>query len=215
MTKQEFTNIKAYAKNKGVTINDLMITAYARVLFRQTGKQRVIIPCPVDLRRYLHPGQKYGICNLTGNYICDVLVRECDSFDAVLSQIVKQMQMQKSSQNCLKPVMMLELGFRILPFRMLQKVFHKAFSIPVISFSNLGVIDKKLLNFDDAIITYAYLTGTVKSVPYFQIAVSTYDDICTLSSNQYGTAKDEAVIKQFLIEVRNELVFSKPSVETT
>ena len=50
-----------------------------------------------------------------------------------------------------------------------------------------------------------YLTGAIKQVPYFQIAVSTYEGVCTISSNLYGTENDKKNIEQFLFDMRKEL----------
>ncbi|EKQ56856.1 MULTISPECIES: condensation domain-containing protein [unclassified Clostridium] len=209
ITKDEFAHIKAYAKNKDVTVNDLIITAYMKVLHKRTGEERIIIPCPVDLRKYLYPNQEHGICNLTSNFICDVIIMKNDSFEDILIQVSKQIKEQKSNDNCLKPVIILELVFNLLPFAILHKVFNKFFTIPVTSFTNLGVIDKKQLRFNDAEITHTYITGAVKYVPYFQIAVSTYDNTCTLSCNLYGTPEDKICIEQFLMDMKNELLCHK------
>lgn len=121
-------------------------------------------------------------------------------------QVSKQMKQQKSGNECLKPVMMLEIAMNIIPFHTMSKLFNKVFTIPVVSFTNLGVIDKNLLNFGSEKIKYAYLTGAVKYVPYFQISVSTYDDVCTLSCNLYGTEEDRKSIDEFLTDVKEELM---------
>ncbi|MDP4088574.1 MAG: hypothetical protein Q8930_04790 [Bacillota bacterium] len=207
ITKQELSGMKTYAKEHGATVNDLILTAYARVLYKRTGNERIIIPCPVDLRKYLQPGEKHGICNLTSNFICDVHLYEKDLFTDTLMQISSQMKVQKANKNCLKSVKMLELAIRLIPFRAMKKAFNKFFTIPVTSFSNLGVIDKSLLNFDNIMITYTYLTGAVKYAPYFQIAVSTFNDSCVLSSNLFGTPEDEKSIKEFLMSLKEELPF--------
>lgn len=87
----------------------------------------------------------------------------------------------------------------------MKKLFDKVFTIPVISYTNLGVIDKKQLNFDNIEINHIYLTGDIKHVPYFQIAVSTYGGICTISSNLFGSENDKKNIICFLIEMKKEL----------
>ena len=202
ITREEFTYIKTYAKNKGVTINDLILTAYVWVLHRETGNRRIVIPCPVDLRKYLRPNGKHGICNLTSNFICDIIMDKNESFEDTLIQVSNQMKLQKASRNCLKSVMMLEFAFRLLPFSIMQKVFNKIFKIPIISFTNLGIIDKNLLSFRDIKITNVYLTGAVKYVPYFQIATSSYDNECTLSCNLYGTQEDKLKIEHFLMDMK-------------
>lgn len=203
----KFLNVVGYAKKNGVTVNDMIFTAYIRVLRRETGNDTVVIPCPVDLRKYLPTGRKHGICNLTGNYICKVTLSDHESFETTLAKVAGQINRQKSSANCLKPVMLLELAFRILPFATLRKKFNEVFTVPMISFTNLGIIDKKLLTFGDTAIVDAYMTGAIKYVPYFQIAASTYNNSCTLSSNLHGTARDREFTGRFLAEIKKELLF--------
>lgn len=212
ISKEDFLLIKAYAKSKGATVNDMALAAYARLWSRKTGADRIIIPCPVDLRRYIHPGRKYGICNLTSNFICDVTVGEKNLFDDTLSQVSSQMKLQKMSRNCLKSVVMLELAFHVLPFPIMQKIFGKIFTIPIISFTNLGVINKELLKFGDIGIIDMYLTGAIKYVPYFQIAISTYDDSCRLSCNLHGTPQDKIWVESFLEEFVKELLVSSDNL---
>ncbi|HBE78934.1 MAG TPA: hypothetical protein DDW65_14320 [Firmicutes bacterium] len=206
IAKEDFDTIRRHARQSGVTFNDLILTAYARVLFKEIGVNPIVIPCPVDLRRYLPTDWKYGITNLTGNLICNVTVGESESFEQTLTKVSQQLKRQKSSINCLKSAMMMESAYHILPFRTLQRIFPKVFTIPVVSFSNLGVIDKDRLCFGSEIIDDAYLTGAVKYVPYFQIAISTYNDSSTLSCNLHGTRQDRMAIEKFLDEVKEELL---------
>ena len=110
---------------------------------------RIIIPCPVDMRRYLKDNEKCGICNLTSNYICDIPVAPNDAFRDTLSEVSRQIRQQKESRDCLKSIMMLEASFKLLPFWLLRRNFSKFFTIPVTSFTNLGVIDKAKCKFGD------------------------------------------------------------------
>jgi len=101
---------------------------------------------------------------------------------------------------------MLELAFHLLSYQKMQKIFGKIFTIPVISYTNIGIIDSKLLKFANADILDVFVTGAIKYVPYFQVAVSTYEERCTLSCNLYGTTKDMVWIKSFLEELSKELL---------
>lgn len=205
ITSEELEIIKAYGKLNGATVNDIIITAYVRALYRKTGNERIVIPCPIDLRKYLSVEEEHGICNLTSNYICDVIMDNNKSFADTLMDVSKQMKLQKSNNNCLKPVILLECFFNVLPFNLMKKLFDKVFTIPVVSYTNLGVIDKKQLNFDNIEISHIYLTGAIKHVPYFQIAVSTYNGVCTISSNLFGSENDKKNIIYFLNEMKKEL----------
>jgi len=51
----------------------------------------------------------------------------------------------------------------------------------------------------------AFLCGSIKYKPHFQLAMSSYDGELTLSSNLYGNADDERRVASFLDEVEREL----------
>jgi NRPS condensation-like uncharacterized protein len=205
ISKEDFLSIRRYAKQHDATFNDFILTAYIRVLFKKTGINPIIIPCPIDLRKYLPADWKYGIANFITNLTCNINLDENELFEQTLTKVSAQLKRQKSSNNCLKSVMMLELIYHVLPFRAFRNVFTKVFAIPVISFTNLGIIDKNRLHFGSEIIEDVYLTGAVKYVPYFQIAVSTYADRSTLSCNLHGTPQDRMTVEKFLDEVKEEL----------
>lgn len=206
--KERFKNIQNFAKQKKVTINDLILTAYVRLLHRESGMERIILPCPVDLRKYLIDPEKQGICNLTSNYFCDIPVQNEDAYIDVLEQVSEQMRAQKASDHCLKAVLLLNMCFDHLKFSGIQKNFKKYFMVPKISFTNFGIIDRRKVRFGTVYATDLYLTGAVKHVPYFQLAVSTFDDVCTLSSNLYGTPKDKARVRSYLEEIAEDILLA-------
>lgn len=205
ISKEKLKMVKMFARSKGVTLNDIVIAAYIRSLSRKTGNDRIILPCPVDLRKYLPEGKAHGICNLTSNYICDITVNKKDTFYDTMMQVSQLMKKQKENKNHLKPIMLLQFVFHIVPFRILQKSFHKLFTIPIVSYTNLGIIDKESLQFGNTDIMEVFLTGAIKYVPYFQIAISTYDDNCTISCNLHGTSKDKLWIEAFLEKIKKEI----------
>ncbi len=206
ISRENMLLVKTYAKDKGATLNDMFLTAYIRLLGRKTGEGRIILPCPVDLRKYVPPGWKHGICNLTSNLICDVSLVPEGSFEDTLKKVSGQMREQKNGYSCLKPLINMELVFSLLPFKVLQKNFSRIFKIPVVSYSNLGIVDQDSFCFGDASIRDAYLTAAVKRTPYFQVSVSTFDGGCTFSCNFHGTANDKAWIRDFLLELETEML---------
>ena len=197
--------IKRRAGENGATVNDMLLAAYARILCRILKRREILFPCPVDLGKYLTAGTQRGICNLTSNYICNVHIGEDDPFETTLRQVSAQMRSQKASDGCLKPVKLLSASFQLLPFHILQKTFDRVFTIPVISYTNLGILDENRLRFNDAEITGAFLTGAIKYVPYFQMAASTFRGKMTLTCNLHGTSADYIQIGQILQAVENEM----------
>lgn len=204
---EDLIQIKKDAKQHGTTINDMILCAYARTIAHQTGERHIVIPCPVDLRKY-QPKAEHAICNLTSNYICSVDVNNHSSFYENLIHISEQMKQQKQSKACLKSVILLETAFHLLPFRLLQSIFPKVFTIPVLSYTNLGRLNSEKLIFSEVTVKDGYLTGAVKFVPYFQIAASTFGDEMTLSCNLYGTLQDQKQVSDFLAQIHCELISS-------
>ncbi|NLL51618.1 MAG: hypothetical protein GX248_02810 [Peptococcaceae bacterium] len=202
---QEFALLKAWSKKNGFSLNDVIFTAFVRVLSKETGQTRVVVPCPVDLRKYLAADQRKSITNLTSQFICDIPVKEADSFITTVSELSRQMKLQKNSTACLKPVLQFSLLSGLLPLSALPKVFNSLFTIPFVSFSNLGLVDSNRLRFADLNIGEMYIGGAVRYAPYFQVTATSYQGACTLACNFYGTSADKIKIDRFLNGLKEEL----------
>lgn len=195
--REKFRRLKDDAKALGATINDVLLTAYIRSLNQYFGHS-IALPCSVDLRKYL-PGRKAGsICNLVTNLKCDIGPDIGAAFDITLEKVKQEMNRQKTDIRCMKSIWLMEAGFGILPYRIMEKIIDWAFVNPPIAFTNLGILNKEKLEFGENKMTGAFMTGSVKYIPYFQIAVSTFDDVMTLSANLYGTQADRNKISHFL-----------------
>lgn len=73
--------------------------------------------------------------------------------------------------------------------------------------TNIGIIDKKKLIFGGLNIKDAFICGSIKYNPYFQVAITTFDNEVTLSINFCGTYNDKNKIKEFLTVFDKELPF--------
>lgn len=198
VSEEIFSALKQDVKKSGITVNDLLMTAYGRTHQKLTGCPDFTIPCPVDLRKYLPEGAHCGVCNLTSSYLCRFTVKKGEPFRETLQKTAAQMSAQKENQNCLKGPMVLGLLSAVLPYSTAKKTFDRKFTIPVISFTNLGVLDGKRLEFGNVKIEDAYLTTAVKHPPSFQVSVSTLGGCCTLSSSLYATEQNRGVAERFL-----------------
>jgi NRPS condensation-like uncharacterized protein len=201
----EILSIKSTAKAHGATFYDMVLAAYAKALRRKSGAGHIVLPCPVDLRKYIINDTPPGICNLTSNYIVDLHIKKDDPFQVTLKDVATQMKRQKESDSCLKSVFLWQTVCRILPFQVIKQNFKKFFTIPLVSFSNLGVLDENRLRFGETEADDVFMTGAVKYVPYFQIAVSTFKGTSTLSCNLHGTENDRRWIESFLKDLTDEL----------
>ena len=206
--QEPFERVCSFAKSNGVTVNDLLLTAYVRILKKITGRQKIIIPCPVDLRKYRKANQQCGICNLTGNYLCSVDIQPGETFADTLGKISAQIRHQKEENACLRGPMLYHMLFHLVPFFLTQSLFHRLSPVPITSYTNLGILDEHKLRFLDLPIEEAFLSTTVKRTPCFQLSVSTYAGCCTLSCSLYGTTRDKEFVSAFLHQVKTELLGS-------
>ncbi len=207
LNKEFFRALKTYAKAHGATVNDVMLAALHRTVFQTIGKA-VPIPCANDLRKYMNSPTN-GICNIVTNLCCCIDMESGDSFEDTLMKVNSVMKSEKANIGCAKSLLLLENVFHILPYKAVKPILQKNFSNPFIAFTNIGVLDADRLKFGTSVITEAFMTGSIKYAPYFQLAVCTFHDEATLSINLYGSQSDEKQISDFLdrliLELQNGL----------
>lgn len=162
----------------------------------------ITIPCPVDLRRF-NINANNSVCNLTGNYYCHVRFSDNSTFEKVCNSISAQMCVQKNSSLCLKEPILLHILYRMLPLSILKEVLSKKISVPMTSYTNLGKIDEARLTFQEASVSDAFIVTAAKLVPYFQLAVSTYKNRCTLSACTYASGKSYDLICSVMNNICN------------
>lgn len=175
------SGMKTYAKKRGATVNDLLMAAFVRAHRTVTGGEKLILPCPVDLRRYAPEPDLCGVTNLTGTYECSFSARKNEPFDVTLLLVSMQMQAQKRGLACLRGPLLLDWAGRLLSFSAFRRVFTDRFQVPVVSYTNLGVFDREQLSFGGAGLAKARFATAVKHAPAFQVSVFTFDGRCTLS----------------------------------
>jgi len=198
--------IHGYARDRGVTLNDMFLTAFIRKLYTYTGYHDITVPCPVDLRGYGRPGRRYGICNLVSNYFCHVRMDVEEGFDKTLAKVCRSMRFEKESDRCLKGPIELHLTLPFASIDYAEKVFTDVAGIPVTNYSNLGIIDDERLSFGAPEVSGAFIATAVKRVPYTQLSISTFKGACTLTMNVYASEDDRQLLDAFLVGVRDELL---------
>lgn len=202
--REQFRLIKEYAKSRRASINDVMLTAFLRVLF-QTFGSAASLPCAIDLRRFL-PGRSAGsICNLMSNISCDIGPDIGGSFEDTLSRVKREMDFQKTNPGSIKNIALLEKLFCVFPYPIAYDILKSYFSNPPIAFTNIGILDKKRLVFGNTEMTSAFMTGSIKYDPFFQVSLTTFDDEAVLCVNLYGTENDRQKIDKFLNDFLLEL----------
>jgi len=205
ITQAKFKMIKTYAKSKGASINDVLLTAYIRTLYKNLNMQVPAIQCVVNLRKYITKKESVGFCNLTSTLMCDIGDHIGTHFEDTLKMVKKVMDEEKGKLNCLNLIMKLEIVFRILPYKIFKRKVMESNCFPPLAMSNIGIIDKERLVFGKIKVTNAFISGSIKYCPLIQLSLSTFDDRITFSFGFHGTSADNEKFTKLLCEFEKEL----------
>ncbi|WP_239257152.1 WS/DGAT domain-containing protein [Listeria ilorinensis] len=191
-----FSYLKAYAKQRGATINDLLFASFTRTLYRRTDAALVDIDCPLDLRKYL--SKPAGIANFTANLLCTMPDQQNETFEETLHTVHQQFDRQKDSLKPLHIYYLLDMIHHVFPYPSFKKWMAKLYDIPTTSLTNIGIIDHQRLNFGTNDVLSCFMNGSLKYAPYFQVAATTFRDELTLSTNLHATASEQKWLEEFL-----------------
>ena len=136
ITKDDFLLLHEKAKQNHATLNDVFMTAYARVIARLENVNKVILPCPADLRKFDHEIDRLTIANLTGMYRRLVIeIKPDNSFDEILAQVHIEMELQKSRYRCCAGIKQLNRLFHRIPHTLLQQIIRFSYNISPVSYT--------------------------------------------------------------------------------
>lgn len=208
LPRKRFIKIKEITKALGCTVNDIVMAADIRAvhkIIKLDDSTNLQMPCMIDLRKYVQHQEQLPVCNLTSTLVCDIGTEIGNDLKATVLKVKFSMDKLKSNYSGLYGLFMLNCLCSVLPFRVLCKIMSAYSATPKISITNIGIIDKKRLQFSGVNVTDAFITGAIKYRPYFQLAFSTFDDNITFSVNLAGSEKDKDLIDKFFAALSNEL----------
>ncbi len=195
--------VHALAKAQGATLNDVFLTAYARAISRLYDRQKINIPCTVDLRKYAK--ECIGIANLTGTYNLNVKIDIRKSFSASLLLVTKKMLKQKRTKNDIAGPFLLVSKYEKMTLDKFLKLYGGMNTSPFTDYTNLGLIDDNQVNFDGITIKRVVGYSGLNKAPYFSIAISSFKGETTISSMCYCGASEKKKIELLLDGIIKEI----------
>ncbi len=210
--------LSKYAKERGATINDLILTAFYRAMFKMSQPPYGIpmdMGLTVDLRRYLPDNKAEAIRNLSGGVIVRVARLSGEPFKGTLSRVVSAMNRKKAGnpgyQNATAAERAEKLNFyHFLAFAKFLSEFakissqHCFFCSP--GLSNVGIISKSLIKFGENAVTEAYFIPPVVRAPGLLLVASSYNGIMTLAVGYYKDSINRGHFEKLLNQIKNELL---------
>ncbi|NLD47152.1 MAG: hypothetical protein GX660_08120 [Clostridiaceae bacterium] len=214
--------LSRYGKERGATINDLILTAYYRAMFEISNPPYNVpmdISTTVDLRRYL-PGHKTeAIRNFSAGFITRIPRIKSEAFGGTLSRVKLEVEKIKKEYPGLHNAMGGE-WIEKMNFFHINAYFRDSYKIneflsmsfPVLfgnlclpGLSNLGYISKALIKFGETTVTDAYVLPPAVRAPGFLLLVSSYNGVMTLSTGYYKNAIRRKDVERVLNGVEKEL----------
>jgi NRPS condensation-like uncharacterized protein len=202
-----YRDLRNSSKSDKVTINDVILTAYFRVLSGLVEMDGKVfnIPIMIDMRRYLADNGFQAITNLSSTVAIQIAVTKGEPFSQTLNKINTEMAVKKAGNLGLNTFLKLDVLFKFFPKKSYQ-LLKNSLNNPKICMTNLGIIDSKKLFFEKSPVSNAIVCGSIKYHPHFQMSASTFEDKMTFCVNLYGSQSDREAILKFFALIEAELI---------
>ncbi len=216
--------LNTYAKARGATINDLLLTAIYRVMF-DISKPPYGIPMDVavttDLRRYLPDKKAKAIRNFSSGITIKIDRKANELFEETLSRVMEVTNNFKNRHpglaNAIRVEYLEKMNFhQICAYykalsQIVDLVSQNPFFVlnrcsPVLS--NIGYISKSLIKFGENTVNDLYCYPPAIRAPGMLIVAGTYNEIITLSIGYYKPSVRKTDIEKLLNKIRDELIQS-------
>lgn len=199
--------IRSYARGRGVTINDVLLTALYRALFILVDPpmgRPLRAEVPINLRRYLPEGKR-AIGNVAGIYFVTIDRRVGEDFAGTLQRVHRLLEKKKERQEELAEMLFIELV--LFPGMFLIKGLARStnFQITHPVLSNLGAIDPKVVDFGQVPVEDVHFFGPVQLPPSVGMGASTFRQRLTLSFSYCDTAVRTSTMDRLFDLILDEL----------
>ncbi|GEO69154.1 NRPS condensation (elongation) domain-containing protein [Levilactobacillus acidifarinae DSM 19394] len=207
ISRLETQRLQRKARQSGVTLNAVLLAAYALALATLTGSRHLVIPAQVDLRLHgpVAATNVVQVANLTSEMPIPITVNEL----ATLADVVQQVQATLSELHdqlaYLTPLVEINRMSRALPPQIVRRLASKYRPTAAVSFANFGRIDQARLQFAGSRVSQVYFAGAYQTMPYFQLTASGYRDAWTLAFRMLGSEPDYQLGIKILKNVATQL----------
>lgn len=208
-----WTKVKSLCESTGCTINDAIVAAYVRALYRiikPSGSEPMEIMVTIDLRKYLHGQKAEALCNLSGAMNVRVALENDEHFQTSLGKVHAVTKSLKSKlpgiHSAVSMEMIAELGFEEM-LQMFKGLREAAVSTRKASpiLSNFGLVSVDPVCFGSIQASDAYLVSPALFAPAFMLGLSSYKDRATFTVSYYRSTVATEDVKQLLQFIHDEL----------
>jgi NRPS condensation-like uncharacterized protein len=223
-----FAKVRTIAKQKDVTVNDMLLASYVQALHEMSGfppGKPFTVTCMVDNRRHmkqpvrkelqstttaLQPAAKelqpvtMGLTNHVG--FMQLRINQCGTTITETVERVKEVTTREKNKRFfgLHGIPLIRLGYR-LPFFLVKPGTLRWFTPPVLGFSNVGVIPEEQLKLGDLTLSDIMLVGPSQFKPHITIFVQVLRNTLIFTSAVRGSKKDRENIRELFTRMKMHL----------
>lgn len=183
--------IKTRARECGVTVNDILLSAYFLTLTEfvpESGKKTLPVLTSIDLRRYLSPDSFPSLANLSVAFEVPLTAQTGTSFSHIVRQVHNAMTERKSGHAGIGAAEQICQNFSAGYYQVKELLSRSAKEtrtgrLPKNPFfSNFGIIPDSVHAFGGPLVAEAFMLPPVEYPPGFGLAASTCQGSLLLST---------------------------------
>jgi len=208
-----FERIKEYGKERNATLNDMFLTAAFRSLFelnKPIKNKAMTIAVPTDLRVLMPTKKAETIANLVSATFVSLKYNPEATFDEMLIDINKQMNMKKDIHLGMGQTYMINNLFKLryawvrwLASRIYKGLYRRGKMHPIIT--NVGRIDSQKRYFGEVDVEDGYIITPINWAPSFSMGISSYNKRISFSIAFCEDSYDKRTVELFLDNIFKEL----------
>jgi NRPS condensation-like uncharacterized protein len=204
----EYAKIKHFCNNHKITINDLMLSLFLNALIQQNISginENITIATMIDLRRY---AKKWAVSPF-GNFASMIdlqIENKNQNIPDIISEVNKKMNKIKTEFPGIKSILLLNIASKFISKNVLEKSLLKKIESASISSTNIGVIDKEKIQFDEFGIENTYIIAALKNKPNFQLTFSTFNETITMSMSGNYSENDCKKLREILASIKDTIL---------
>ncbi|MDR0855319.1 MAG: condensation domain-containing protein [Christensenellaceae bacterium] len=197
---ETFLKLKSNCKILGVTLNDIILAQYLRTVYEfgdLPDDARLGVPNMINMRKYLNGEESGGFSNLT-SMVVPALAKLGAELPETAVRCRFAMDRLKKDYPGFHGWSLLQDVYHYAPHSLAKFLIGTFFKNPLVGISNIGIIGDKEVEFGNAEIIDAYMTGSIKHPPYIQLALTTFKNKITFTMAEFGTMQDYILIDWIL-----------------
>jgi NRPS condensation-like uncharacterized protein len=205
LSVEDFRHIRAAAKTRSFTVNDLFMAAFALAWHRVHGIDRIPLSCTLDARGFISPHAKTGLTNLASKCPYLIQIAPGDMMEDIMAKVVEPMRVYKQGIHAARQLAGWEMLTRYIPFRRMDRMSEDLLIFYPLIATNTGIMDEDCVRFG-SIAARSILIAPPAELPFsFIIALSTFRDEMTVSTSVEGNDEAKAFAHAILAMMTKEL----------